>query len=79
MYYVYIKRKTGEMPPSLQRGTVRVTGIEVPTGASGISGHARYESKHSRALRASRSSRLSNNFTNSSAASANFGTQSSVE
>ncbi|CAJ1949416.1 unnamed protein product [Cylindrotheca closterium] len=56
MYWVHHKEKTGELPPSLQRGTVTVTGIAVPTGtAGGITGASRYKSNRasSRALRAS--------------------------
>ena len=54
MYFVHRQARTGELPPSLQRGTVTVTGIAVPNGTGGISGAPRYQSNRgSRALRAS--------------------------
>lgn len=42
MYYVWRKNLTGEMPPSLQRGTVQVSGISVPIGVNGVSTTSRY-------------------------------------
>lgn len=78
IYHVYKKSKTGEMPLSLQHGTVRVTGICVPSGATGISGTGRYETTRSRAFRAT-SRASNNNLATSSAASARFVASSSAE
>ena len=36
MYYVWRKEQTGEMPASLQRGAVRVSGITLRTDHAGL-------------------------------------------
>lgn len=47
MYYVWRKEQTGEMPPSLQRGTVRVSGITLRTDHAGLTqSHLRASSAH---------------------------------
>lgn len=62
MFYVWRKEKTGEMPPSLQRGNIRVSGFPLRTDHAGLTrNHLRQSAAYSSssANRSSTNTRLS--------------------